>query len=85
MVKPTPKYYVYILESQNGKYYVGYTSDLERRMKKHQSGKGSKFVRGFGFSKLLYHEEYPTKSEALKREAELKIWPRAKKTELVAG
>ena len=78
-------HFVYILQSADGKYYVGYTTDLERRMKAHQSGRGSKFIRGFGFGKLLYHETYATKSEALRREAELKTWPRAKKAVLMAN
>ncbi|MDP2599344.1 MAG: GIY-YIG nuclease family protein [Deltaproteobacteria bacterium] len=78
-----PRHFVYILESKNGKYYVGYTTDLKRRMDQHKKGKGSKFVRGFGFKKLLYHESYQTKSKALRREAELKRWPRAEKKILV--
>jgi putative endonuclease len=45
-------------------------------MKEHKSGKGAKFTRGFGFKKLLYHEVCSTKSEALKREAEIKRWSR---------
>lgn len=77
------KYFVYILQSADGKYYTGYTTDLERRMEQHKSGKGAKFTRGFGFDKLLYHEEYRTKSRAMKREAELKGWTRAEKETLM--
>lgn len=77
------KYFVYILQSANGKYYVGYTTDLARRMKQHQNGTGAKFTRGFGFSKLLYHEKYRTQSKAMKREAEIKSWSREKKKELI--
>lgn len=80
----TPQHFVYILESADGKYYVGYTTDLERRMEQHRNGKGSKFVRGFGFKKLLYHESYQTKSKALKREAELKRWTRVEKQVLIS-
>lgn len=78
-----PNYFVYILQSSDGKYYVGYTTDLDRRMKEHQSGRGSKFIRGFGFGRLLYHERHRTKSQALKREAELKSWGREKKKHLI--
>ena len=78
-------HFVYILQSADGRYYVGYTTDLERRMAQHQEGKGAKFTRGFGFGKLLYHESHPTKSAAMQREAEIKRWPRAKKAELVKG
>ncbi len=75
-------YFVYILESSDGKYYVGYTTDLKRRMKQHKNGTGAKFTRGFGFRKLLYQESYATKSEALKREAEIKSWSRDQKRAL---
>ena len=78
------KYFVYILEASDGKYYTGYTSDLSKRMDRHKNGIGAKFTRGFGFRRLLYYESYPTKSEALKREAQLKGWPRAKKKALIS-
>jgi putative endonuclease len=82
---PMPTHFVYILESSDGRYYVGYTTDLKRRMDQHQSGKGAKFVRGFGFRKLLYHEAYSKKSEALKREAQLKRLSRVEKKALIRG
>ena len=77
-------FYVYILESSDGKYYTGYTTDLERRMKQHRTGKGAKFTRGFGFGKLLYHEPCWSRSTAMKREAEIKSWGRAKKEALLS-
>ena len=79
-----PRHFVYILETKNRKYYTGYTTDLQRRMDQHRAGKGSKFVRAFGFRKLLYHEIYRTKSKAMKREAELKRWGRAEKKKLMS-
>lgn len=76
-------HFTYILQSTDGRYYTGYTTNLEQRMKSHQEGKGSKFIRGFGFGKLLYHETYSTKSEAMKREAEIKRLSRAEKEKLI--
>lgn len=76
-------HFVYILQSSDERYYVGYTTNLMRRMQEHKSGKGSKFVRGFGFKKLLYYEAYSTKSKALRREAEIKRWSRTQKEMLV--
>ncbi len=76
-------HFVYILQSNDGKYYTGYTTDLARRMAAHKSGKGAKFTRAFGFKKLLYHETHPTKSAALKREAELKKLTRIEKSALI--
>lgn len=80
-----PRHFVYILQASNGKYYIGYTTDLKRRMGQHKNGRGSKFVRGFGFQKLLYYESHSTKSKALKREAKLKGWDRAQKEALING
>lgn len=76
-------HFVYILQSSDGRYYTGYTTDLERRLKEHQNGSGGKFTRSFGAEKILYHETYSTKSEALKRELQLKSWTRAEKEALL--
>lgn len=79
------QHFVYILQSRDGRYYVGYTTDLERRMQQHKAGKGAKFTRAFGFKKLLYHEVHPSKSAALKREAALKALSRSEKKTIIAG
>lgn len=76
------RHFVYILQSHDGRYYTGYTTDLKKRMEQHRSGKGARFTRSFGFRKLLYHEKHRTRSEAMKREAEIKSWSRDKKEEL---
>lgn len=76
-------HFIYILESKDGRYYTGYTTDLKRRMDKHKKGTGAKFTRGFGFKKLLYHETHSTKSLALKREAEIKGMTRQGKKALI--
>ncbi|MFC1500873.1 GIY-YIG nuclease family protein [Elusimicrobiota bacterium] len=65
-------WYVYILQCQNGKLYTGTTNDVERRIKKHREGKGARYTRIFGVDSLLYKEEYKTRSEALRREAQIK-------------
>ena len=51
--------------------YVGYTNNLKKRINSHNEGKGAKFTRGRKW-KLLYHEKYKTKREALLREFFLK-------------
>ncbi|MBI2342939.1 MAG: GIY-YIG nuclease family protein [Deltaproteobacteria bacterium] len=76
-------HFVYILEAADGRLYVGYTTDLERRMAQHRDGRGAKFVRGFGFAALRYHETFETKSAALKREVEIKHWSRREKLALI--
>ncbi|MBI2345993.1 MAG: GIY-YIG nuclease family protein [Deltaproteobacteria bacterium] len=77
------EHFVYILLSDDGRYYTGYTTDLDRRFKEHQSGSGGKFTRSFGANKILYRESYGTKSAALQREAQIKGLTRAKKAALI--
>lgn len=76
-------YYVYILECSDGTYYTGYTSDLNRRIKEHNDGKGSKYTRGRLPVKLIYKEEFSTRSRAMKREIEIKQLTRADKEILI--
>ena len=63
---------VYILLSQkDNKRYIGFTHDLQRRIREHNSGKvtSTKYRRPF---KLIFSESFQTKSEAIKREREIK-------------
>jgi putative endonuclease len=67
-------FYTYILYSPSiDKYYVGFTEDLEWRLERHNSGWGKFSSKGIPW-KLVYSEEYKTKSEAMKREYEIKRW-----------
>ena len=66
--------YVYFLINQNKHRiisYVGWTFDLKKRLKLHNTGKGAKFTRGRKW-KLVYYEILKNKSDALQREHELK-------------
>ncbi|MGA2775704.1 MAG: GIY-YIG nuclease family protein [Candidatus Omnitrophota bacterium] len=76
------KWYVYILECKDGKLYTGITNDLERRVKQHNRGQGCKFTRFRTPVMLIHNEIYPSRVLALKREAEIKGWPRKKKLRL---
>jgi putative endonuclease len=64
--------YIYILNSSTtGKLYTGSTQNLEARLKAHNDGL-SPYTKGRGPWELMYSEEFPTKSEAMKREKFLK-------------
>ena len=76
---------IYILLCANNEYYVGCTSDLERRLQDHQTGRGADFTKGHLPFKLVYTEEYLTLEEAYKRERQLHGWSRAKKDALILG
>ncbi len=78
-------YFTYILECADQTLYVGYTTDLERRVQEHNSAKqGARYTKTRRPVSLVYSETFDTKSEALKREYEIKTWPRQKKLELVS-
>jgi putative endonuclease len=65
-------HYVYILRSlSDGRYYVGTTQNLEERLERHNQGR-SKYTRNFRPWELVHFEEYPTRSEAMKREYAIK-------------
>jgi len=67
-------YFVYILKSiKSGKHYIGYTSDLEERLKHHNTGanRSTSFGRPW---KIIYKETLTTKAEAWKREQEIKSY-----------
>ena len=76
-------WHIYILESNDGRMYTGITSDIERRFKEHQQGKGARFTKAFGAKKMLYYEDCETKNEALKREAEIKKLTKSQKLSLI--
>lgn len=78
-------YYVYLLECSDGTLYCGYTDDLDKRVKIHNSGRGAKYTRGRIPVRTVYYEELSDKSAALKREAEIKKMSRKEKEKLIDG
>ena len=66
-------YYVYMLKSLDKKNitYVGYTSDIKKRIIIHNLGKGAKFTRGRRW-RLIYKEKFSSKKEAISREYYIK-------------
>ncbi len=77
--------YCYILQCADGSFYTGWTNDLPRRFRQHNSGNGGRYTRSRGPVTLAYFEPQADKSAARKREAEIKKLPRAKKAELIVG
>ena len=65
-------WYVYIIHSSKiDRYYVGITENLNTRLERHNSGWGRYTKRGIPWV-MRYSEKYPTKTDALKREREIK-------------
>jgi putative endonuclease len=66
-------YFIYILYSEKcDRYYVGQTEYLERRVEEHNTGKGGAYSSSCLPWRLVYHESVYTRSDALKREKEIK-------------
>lgn len=81
------RYFVYILGSLGtggARSYVGWTSDLERRLAEHNSGRGARSTRGRAW-RLLYAERHSTRGAAMSREWRLKLNRRFRKALLEQG
>ena len=78
-------HFVYILRTSSNTLYIGQTNNLERRLKEHSSkgSRGAKYTRLFSSLELVYTEKYKTRSEAMKREIELKKLTKTQKEDLI--
>lgn len=79
------KHFVYIVKCNDGSLYTGYAKDVNARISKHNEGKGAKYTKMRRPVQLVYQEVYYTKSEALKREYEIKTFSRQKKLKMIEG
>ena len=77
------KYYMYVLLCADGTFYGGFTNDVAKRVATHNAGKGAKYTKTRRKVKLLYHEEFETKSAALKAEYAFKHQSRKKKEQFL--
>ena len=76
-------FFCYILECSDGSYYTGWSTDPTRREQQHNAGRGSTYTRLHRPVRLVYVEEQPDHSSALRRERAIKKLPHAKKRLLV--
>lgn len=75
--------FVYILACADGTLYTGWTTDVERRLKEHNAGRGARYTRGRRPVELAYYEEVADRSTALRREAALRRLRRSEKLALI--
>jgi putative endonuclease len=75
--------YCYILECADGSFYTGWTTDPARREKQHNQGRGARYTRQRRPVKLVYIEEQPDRSTAMRRERAIKSLSREKKQKLI--
>ncbi len=78
-------HHFYLARCSDGSLYSGSCVDLGEREKTHNAGKGAKYTRSRLPIRFVHHETFATKSEALKREAEVKRWTKERKELLVSG
>ena len=78
-------WFTYLLLCKDKSIYTGITNDLKQRLLLHRHGKGGRYTRSHGAIRILYAEQFKTKSAALKREAEIKRWRREKKLKFMAS
>ena len=74
---------LYILRCGDGSLYTGITTDVQKRLAAHRSGKGAKYTRGRGPLELVYSEKCGSHSDALRRELEIKRLTREEKETLI--
>ena len=75
---------LYILRCGDGTLYTGITTDVEKRLEAHRTGKGAKYTRGRAPLELVYREDCGDHSAALKREIEIKKLTRDEKEQLIS-
>ena len=76
---------IYILRLRSGSLYVGWTTNLKRRLEEHARGEGGRTTRNDPPERLVYSEPAKDIASAKHREAQLKRWSRAKKEALIRG
>ena len=74
---------VYMLKCANQSYYTGWTNNFIKRMKAHQKGTASHYTHAFVPQKVVFVECFDTKSEAMRKEAEIKRLTRNQKEQLI--
>jgi putative endonuclease len=77
--------WVYIIQCADGTLYTGWTTNLEDRIAAHNTGSGARYTSGRGPVRLVYSEPCADRSQALKREWEIKQLSRKQKQRLIAA
>jgi len=77
------EWFLYMIRCRDGQLYTGITTDVDRRLSEHASGKGAKFLRGKAPLELVFKQGVGSRSDALKAEAAIKKLTREGKEELV--
>jgi putative endonuclease len=77
------KFYVYIMSSQSGTLYTGFSNSIYDRALQHKQGKTKGFTQKYGCNRLVYYEQFQYVRSAIAREDEIKGWSRKKKIAMI--
>ena len=78
-------YYVYVLCCEDGSFYTGYTSCLDKRLQSHRVGRGARYTHQHGVVRLVHSETFSTRAEAMRRERQVKRLTHSEKEKLQAS
>lgn len=79
------RYVVYLVRCADGTYYTGITTDLERRLRMHNMGRGARYTAGRRPVRCVYCEQIAGRSAALRREYVIKQMTRTQKRIMIRG
>jgi len=79
------EWYFYIVRCKDNSLYSGIAVNVNNRVKEHNNGTGAKYTKSHRPVTLVYNEKCNNISEAMKRESQVKNWPKAKKEKLIEG
>ena len=78
-------WFVYLVRCNDGSLYCGISNDVEKRVIKHNTGKGARYTKSHGPVSLVYQEKVGTMGQALRREHQIKKWSKKRKEMLISG
>ena len=84
-MSPTNDFFIYILECNDGSFYIGHTNDLQRRISAHHQGIASCYTFFRRPIKLVFYERCPDRLAAFGWERRIKGWSHQKKKALIEG
>lgn len=76
-------WYFYIARCKDNSLYTGISSNEKERIKQHNKGQGSRWIKQHGQAKIVHTEEYKSYLEAHRRELQVKKWSRIKKENII--
>ena len=85
ILKSEYPWFLYILRCSDKSFYVGISPNVSKRIQLHNQGKGSHYTAAHRPVILVYSKQFPSKSEARKREIQIKGWSQIKKEKLIGG